>query len=212
MARTKPARKPVTEADKEAAKAKRAAKMAQIDESIQRGLEALTDADAWRDFLAHGSQTTLGRYSFRNQLLIHMQDPTATDVAGFGDWIKRGRCVRRGETSRIVIMGPLKFKRAVVNGQVQKRPPAPGEESRIVMCGVTPESVFTITQTERLEGKDERPAPNAEPVDLDEYRALIVAVAGDLAESILAALDEALQDQEDEAGELDEDEAGEDAA
>src|SRR5579859_1906367 len=44
-------------------------------------------------------------YSDRNAMLIAMQMPTATDVAGFHAWKDRGRCVKRGERG-IAILAP----------------------------------------------------------------------------------------------------------
>lgn len=44
-------------------------------------------------------------YSPRNALLITMQCPTATDVAGFVAWRERGRTVRKGEAG-IMILAP----------------------------------------------------------------------------------------------------------
>ena len=46
------------------------------------------------------------QYSFRNVVLISMQRPDATLVAGFGSWKKRGRYVRKGELG-IAIMAPI---------------------------------------------------------------------------------------------------------
>lgn len=47
----------------------------------------------------------LERYSLGNQLLIAYQFPTASEVAGFREWLKRGRCVRKGERG-IGILAP----------------------------------------------------------------------------------------------------------
>lgn len=48
-------------------------------------------------------------YSFGNSLLIAMQRPDATHVAGFHTWRKLGRRVRKGE-SGIVILAPMAYK------------------------------------------------------------------------------------------------------
>jgi hypothetical protein len=45
------------------------------------------------------AQTGLRRYTLRNQLLLAMQKPDATRVAGFKAWLAMGYCVRRGETA-----------------------------------------------------------------------------------------------------------------
>ena len=44
-------------------------------------------------------------YSERNSLLIAMQDPEATDVSGYKEWLARGRQVRKGEHG-IAILAP----------------------------------------------------------------------------------------------------------
>lgn len=49
-------------------------------------------------------------YSFRNQLLIAMQRPDATRVAGFQAWKKLGRFVKKGEKG-IVIVAPIVGKK-----------------------------------------------------------------------------------------------------
>ncbi len=46
------------------------------------------------------------RYSWTNQLLISMQRPEATRVAGFRTWLTLGRAVRRGEKG-IAILAPM---------------------------------------------------------------------------------------------------------
>jgi N-terminal domain of anti-restriction factor ArdC len=48
---------------------------------------------------------TFDGYSDRNATLIAMQNPAATDVSGYRQWIARGRRVARGETG-IKILAP----------------------------------------------------------------------------------------------------------
>ena len=50
------------------------------------------------------------RYSFSNQLLIQLQRPAATRVAGFNDWKKFGRYVKKGEKG-IRILAPVTRKK-----------------------------------------------------------------------------------------------------
>jgi len=61
----------------------------------RHAVEALRTSEGWKRWLSlrrhfHG-------YSLANQLLISLQLPTATRVAGFRAWLKLGYCVRRGE-------------------------------------------------------------------------------------------------------------------
>lgn len=48
-------------------------------------------------------------YSDRNSLLIAVQDPDATDVSGYKEWLTRGRQVRKGEHG-IAILAPAGHK------------------------------------------------------------------------------------------------------
>jgi len=52
-------------------------------------------------------------YSLRNVMLIALQKPSATHVAGFHSWKKLGRFVNKGENG-IVIIAPLVYKRETV--------------------------------------------------------------------------------------------------
>lgn len=80
------------------------------------------------------------RYSFRNQLLIARQYPTATRVAGFHAWHDLGRHVRKGEKG-IAILAPMvgKDKDAVV--------PAGGSAPTRVF-GFRVVYVFDVAQTD----------------------------------------------------------------
>ena len=52
------------------------------------------------------------QYSWRNCLLIALQNPDATLVAGFRKWLEQGRYVRKGEKG-IAILAPLRYRRTV---------------------------------------------------------------------------------------------------
>jgi len=64
-------------------------------EFARRAVEQLQSADGWRAWLV--ARSNFHRYSFANQLLIAMQCPEASRVAGFRAWVKLGYCVRKGE-------------------------------------------------------------------------------------------------------------------
>jgi hypothetical protein len=110
------------------------------DELLDR-LEAavldLRDSDAWAAYLS--AQARFHRYSPRNVMLITMQRPEATHVAGFGTWRTLGRRVRKGEKA-IAILAPM-----VV----------PDDDGQRQVRGFRWVSVFDISQTEG----DDLPAP-----------------------------------------------------
>lgn len=75
-------------------------------ERLAAGVEALCSSDAWQAHLAH--QARFHHYSFRNSLLIALQMPEATQVAGFRRWQEMGRQVRKGEKA-LYILAPLAY-------------------------------------------------------------------------------------------------------
>jgi len=66
-------------------------------EYAREAVERLRSSNGWRAWLT--TRATFHGYSLGNQLLIAMQRPTATKVAGFKAWLKLGYCVSRGETA-----------------------------------------------------------------------------------------------------------------
>ena len=55
--------------------------------------------DAERAQITQGLATTIDGHtlSFKNQMLVALQLPVATVVGGFRQWIRAGRCVRKGQ-------------------------------------------------------------------------------------------------------------------
>lgn len=82
-------RRPLTEEE-------RAERRASERRRMQDAVEALRTSDGWRRWLT--ARRHFHDYSFRNQILIAMQMPEATRVAGFTAWLKLGYAVQRGET------------------------------------------------------------------------------------------------------------------
>ena len=62
---------------------------------VQEAVEQLRSSEGWQRWLT--TRRHFHTYSLRNQLLIAMQKPDATRVAGFKAWLALGYCVRRGE-------------------------------------------------------------------------------------------------------------------
>jgi antirestriction protein ArdC len=62
----------------------------------RRAVEQLRSSEGWQQWLR--TRSAFRTYSLGNQLLIAMQHPTTTHVAGFRAWLKLGYCVRRGQT------------------------------------------------------------------------------------------------------------------
>lgn len=90
--------------------------------------------------------TTMARfhhYSFRNVMLIAMQSPNATRVAGFQTWKSMGRFVKKGEKG-IVILAPMVFKPK--DHSLERNTGAESEDDAILRFRAV--YVFDIAQTE----------------------------------------------------------------
>ena len=80
----------------------------EITDRLEAGIQELFASDRYREYLACMSK--FHNYSLNNTLLIAMQRPDATLVAGYRAWQKdHGRTVRKGERG-IKILAPCKFK------------------------------------------------------------------------------------------------------
>jgi hypothetical protein len=62
---------------------------------VQQAVDALRSSEGWQRWLT--TRRHFHSYSLRNQLLLALQKPDATRVAGFKAWLALGYCVRRGE-------------------------------------------------------------------------------------------------------------------
>jgi len=71
-------------------------------------VEQLRSGEGWQRWLR--TRRHFHRYSLRNQMLIALQMPGATRVAGFTAWLKLGYAVRKGQTG-IFIWAPCKPSR-----------------------------------------------------------------------------------------------------
>lgn len=119
-------------------------KTEQLLDELHAGVLNLTDSDEWQDYLDFSAQ--FHDYSFRNQLLIKLQRPTATMVAGYRAWQKMGRQVQKGE-SGIGILAPLTRKVEVEPDECDRHDRCDGHERRYVY-GFKTVYVFDIEQTE----------------------------------------------------------------
>src|SRR5271157_367172 len=76
---------------------------------LEQAARALLSSDGWQRWVRVRSTNGLSRYSFGNQLLIAMQRPDATYVAGFRAFLELNRCVRKGERA-IRILAPMSVR------------------------------------------------------------------------------------------------------
>ena len=128
-------------------------------ERVDAACKALLTSEGWRRWVR--ARSVFRSYSFNNQLLIALQAPEATRVAGFQAWRKLGRQVRKGETS-IRIYAPMPYRRER----------EPGEEELGLRFRAVP--VFDLTQTDPMPDAEQLPLePPGEPVSGDSHAHLI---------------------------------------
>ena len=70
-------------------------KVREAVELLDAGVERILDGEEFKRYLAFAAR--FHRYSANNSLLILVQRPDATRVAGYRRWRELGRQVRRGE-------------------------------------------------------------------------------------------------------------------
>ena len=82
----------------------------ELTDKLEQGLQELFNSDSYRNYLA--TMSKFHNYSFNNTLLIAMQKPDATLVAGYKAWQKNfERHVNKGEKAiRILAPAPYKIK------------------------------------------------------------------------------------------------------
>lgn len=78
-------------------------KVVQALQTLADGIAAYASSDAWQTYLAAARR--FHRYSPSNVMLILMQRPDATRIAGYETWRSMGRQVRKGEQG-ILILAP----------------------------------------------------------------------------------------------------------
>lgn len=130
-------------------------RLKEITDGIEQGIRELFDSDQYRRYLS--TMSRFHRYSLNNVMLIHMQRPDATLVAGFNKWRDQfGRNVKKGEKG-IKIIAPTPFKKKVEKVKLDPDTQAPMldrdgnaimEEKEIQIPLFKVVSVFDVSQTE----------------------------------------------------------------
>ena len=135
-------------------------RLQEITAGIEQGIKELFESEKYMRYLSVMSK--FHRYSVNNTMLIYMQKPEATLVAGFNKWKNQfERHVKKGEHG-ITIIAPTPYKKKI---EEMKRDPdthapildadgkAVMEEKEIEIPMFRPVKVFDVSQT------DGRPLP-----------------------------------------------------
>ena len=129
-------------------------RLKEITDGIEQGITELFESDRYRQYLSVMSR--FHRYSLNNTMLIYLQKPDASLVAGFEKWKKQfGRHVKKGEHG-ITIIAPTPFKKKVEEVKLDPETKAPLldkdgnaiiEEKEINIPMFKPVKVFDVSQT-----------------------------------------------------------------
>lgn len=133
-------------------------KVKEITEKLEQGIQELFDSERYKEYLDVMSK--FHNYSLNNTLLIAMQKPDATFVAGYTAWKNNfERNVMKGEHGiRILAPSPYKIKKEVDKIDPNTQKPVIGtdgnpvrEEMEITVPAFKVVSVFDVSQTEGKE-------------------------------------------------------------
>jgi hypothetical protein len=139
-------------------------------ERLERAARALLTSEGWQRWVRVRSTNGLARYSFGNQLLIALQRPDATYVAGFRAFLAFNRCVCKGERA-IRILAPMSVRIRDAECSEASTPEASESDRRTVFRAVP---VFDVSQTEALPGTEPVPLePPSQPITGDSHAHLL---------------------------------------
>ena len=160
---------------------KPAEKLKEITDRLEQGIAELFDSERYREYLKVMSK--FHNYSFRNTVLIAMQKPDASLVAGFSAWKNNfGRNVMKGQKGiKIIAPSPFKIKQEMEKIDPHTQKPVIGkdgkpvtEEKEITIPAYKVVSVFDVSQTEGRELPDI--AVDELTGDVDRYKDFFAAL------------------------------------
>lgn len=130
-------------------------RLKEITDSIEKGIQELFQSEKYRQYLR--TMSRFHKYSVNNTMLIYMQKPDATVVAGFNKWRDQfGRNVLKGEKG-IKIIAPTPYKKKIEEAKLDPDTRLPMldadgkaimEEKEIRIPMYKPVTVFDVSQTE----------------------------------------------------------------
>ncbi len=160
---------------------KPAEKLKEITDRLEQGITELFDSERYKEYLSVMSK--FHNYSFNNTLLIAMQKPDASLIAGFNSWKNQfERNVKKGEKGiKIIAPSPFKIKQEMEKIDPHTQTPVIGkdgkpvtEEKEITIPAFKIVSVFDVSQTE---GKEiPAIAVNELTGDVDRYKDFFAAL------------------------------------
>lgn len=122
---------------------------------LENGLQKLMTSEKYLDFL--NTMAERPRYSFNNTVLVYLQKPDATFLAGYGKFRETyGHQVIQGEKG-IKIFAPIirKKKNNLIEGEIEKNKDNKEEKEEETIVGFRMVKIFDISQTKPIMEKTE---------------------------------------------------------
>lgn len=150
-----------------------------LTDQLEKGIKEVFTSEKYKAYLS--TMAKFHSYSFNNSILIYMQKPDASLVAGYKTWQSLERQVKKGEKG-ILIFAPCPYtsvrEKEVIDpetGKVQVDSDGkPVKEKRKISCTYfRPVNVFDVSQTE---GKALPTLAEELQGDAQNYEALMAAV------------------------------------
>ena len=133
----------------------------EITDRLEQGIAEVFESEKYKEYL--NTMSKFYNYSFNNTMLIAMQKPDATLIAGYHAWQdKFERHVKRGEKGiRIIAPAPITIKEELEKLDPETQEPMLDEQGHLIMEEVEIRmpnfkvlSVFDVSQTEGKELPD----------------------------------------------------------
>ena len=122
-----------------------AEKVRELTEQLKAGVQDIFSSGKYAEYL--NTLSRFHRYSYRNSMLIYLQNPKATYVAGFQRWKTLDRTVNKGEKG-LQILAPSPYKVTVEVTHDENNNPLPEPANREVQrMGFKVAYVFDVSQT-----------------------------------------------------------------
>ena len=94
----------------------------EITDKLEQGLKELFESERFKEYLK--TMSKFYNYSFNNTLLIAMQKPDATLIAGYTAWQRNfDRHVMKGEKGIKILAPPTRCRKSGKNSTRQRRSP-----------------------------------------------------------------------------------------
>ncbi len=145
----------------------------ELTDTLEKGIQLVFNSDDYKDYLK--TMSRFHQYSYNNAMLIHLQAPDASYVAGYRTWQTMDRQVKKGEKG-ITILAPCPYTK---QREVEVVDPATHELKRdedgnpvremkeFKYTGFKTTTVFDIGQTEGKELPEIAPELKGEVADYD---------------------------------------------